>query len=102
MSDTEVERALSLLVQAARVSPPLRDAVAAVEAELRRLEAECERHRRANLVRAVVDGWDEALDGGLTDYINEHGWDAVPWKIAEGALQKKPNPSPGTGAVRDG
>lgn len=39
MADTAVEQALSLLVAAARVSPPLRDAVATVEAELRRLEA---------------------------------------------------------------
>lgn len=83
---SDVERELSLLVSAARVSPPLREAVAAVEGELRRLAAECERHRRANLVRAVVEGWDEHLDGGLTDYINEHGWDAVPWRVAEEAL----------------
>lgn len=52
-------------------------------AEVERLAAENERHRRANLVRSVIDGWDEAIDGGLTDYINEHGWDAVPWKVAE-------------------
>jgi hypothetical protein len=48
--------------------------------------AECERHRRANLVRSVINGWNEDIDGALTDYINEHGWDAVPWKVAEGAL----------------
>lgn len=34
----EVERALSLLVQASRVSPPLRDAIRVVEDELRRLQ----------------------------------------------------------------
>lgn len=35
--NAEVERALSLLVNAARVSPPLREAVAVVEREIRRL-----------------------------------------------------------------
>ena len=59
-------------------------------AELRRLSeeneklrAECERHRKANLVRAVLKGWNEEVDGALVDYVNERGWDAVPWKIAE-------------------
>lgn len=33
----EVERALTLLVMAARTSPPMRDAVAVVEDEIRRL-----------------------------------------------------------------
>jgi hypothetical protein len=57
-----------------------------IVAENERLRAECERHRRANLVRSVLEGWDEEVDGALTDYINEHGWDAVPWKVAEAAL----------------
>jgi hypothetical protein len=47
-----------------------------------RLDAECDRHRRANLVRAVIEGWNEDVDGALVDYVNEHGWDAVPWKVA--------------------
>lgn len=40
-----VDRALSLLVNAARVSPPLRDAVAVVEDEVRRLKAQVDRIR---------------------------------------------------------
>lgn len=82
-------------------------AVPSLAAEVERLMAECERHRRANLVRTVINGWDETIDGALTDYINEHGWDAVPWKVAErlsgeverlrAALQRiAKEPAPGT------
>lgn len=45
---------------------------------LREAEAENERHRRANLVRAVTEGFDEWIG----EAIAAEDWDAVPWKVA--------------------
>lgn len=43
------------------------------------LRAECERHRRANLLRAVVDGLDPEWIG---DAVSTN-FDRVPWLVAE-------------------
>lgn len=43
------------------------------------LAAENERHRRVNLVRAVVDGHEE----WIAEAINAEDWDAIPWRVAE-------------------
>jgi hypothetical protein len=53
-----VERALSLLVNAARVSPPLRDAVATVEAEIRDLR---------DVLVFADGGWVHQTGKGLAD-----------------------------------
>lgn len=53
-----------------------------LEAQRDGLLAECERHRRANLVRAVFDGYGE-LDEQITDLIHSDQWDAIPWRVAE-------------------
>ena len=59
-----VQRALSLLVMSARVSPPLRDAVRVVEDEYRRLTRENERLRNAILdIDAHATGFGEDVDG---------------------------------------
>jgi hypothetical protein len=54
----------------------------AAEARLEEVEAENERHRKANLVRAVLDGIN-----GVEEYINEASnepeYDRVPWLVAE-------------------
>ena len=55
----EVERALTLLVRSARVSAPLRDAVQAVEDEIRRLHREFEKlaarhHERVEQLKAEL------------------------------------------------
>lgn len=55
------------------------------EAERDAARAENERHRKANLVRSVIEGWSEEKDGALIDYINDEGFDPVPWKIAAAA-----------------
>lgn len=52
-----------------------------------KLEAECERHRRANLVRAVIDGWGNR-DDWITEVINNEGFDAVPWMVAKDLREK--------------
>jgi hypothetical protein len=56
----------------------------AAEARCAELEAECERHRRANLVRAVMKGerW-ETEDAWIVEAINSESWDAVPWRVAD-------------------
>jgi hypothetical protein len=46
------------------------------------LQVEVERHRRANLLRAVLDGHD-VLDEAVTAAINAEGFDRVPWLVAE-------------------
>lgn len=43
--------------------------------------AELERHRRANLVRAVTQGVDPEW---VSDIVAAEGFDAVPWRVAEG------------------
>lgn len=46
------------------------------------LQAEVVRHRRANLLRAVLDGYD-VLDEAVTKAINAESFDRVPWLVAE-------------------
>lgn len=50
--------------------------------EIERLRAEVERHRNANLIRAVTDGIEPEW---VTDIVNSKGFDRVPWMIAEKA-----------------
>lgn len=46
---------------------------------LQAAEAENVRHRNANLVRAVLEGY----DGAVSDIINDENFDKVPWIVAE-------------------
>lgn len=53
-------------------------------------QAENERHRKANLVRAVVryaEGRD--LDAWITEHINAEDFDPVPWRVAETAIAER-------------
>lgn len=50
--------------------------------EVEQLRAEVERHRNANLVRAVTEGYGW-VDEWITDAINVPTFDRVPWMIAE-------------------
>lgn len=53
-------------------------------AALAELEAECERHRRANLLRRIMMGGDLlSVDEWIVDCINEGTFDSVPWKLAQ-------------------
>lgn len=52
------------------------------EARARELEAEVERHRKANLLRAVLEGWEDR-DDFITEAINSKSFDNVPWRVAE-------------------
>lgn len=49
------------------------------------LSDECQRHRRANLVRAVLGGADPEW---IDDLIGSEQFDAVPWRIAERAIAR--------------
>ena len=50
--------------------------------ELDQLRSEVKRHRDANLVRAVVEGYGP-VDEWISDVINAPSFDRVPWIIAE-------------------
>lgn len=73
MAETEIEHYMKQVVQ--------------LKAENAALLAECERHRRANLVRAVLNGADPEWIG---DLIASGQFDAVPWRIAERSIQRAP------------
>jgi len=71
-------RALSLLVQASRVSPELRSAVAEVEAEMERLTRRCEVYAAGLTAIAIYEG--------------EHGLGyETPKRIANQALDRATN-----------
>lgn len=63
--------------------------VPALLGALEAAEAENERHRKANLVRAVTryaEGHD--FDGWVAEQINAENFDPVPWRVAETAIEK--------------
>lgn len=66
-----VSQVVSFLVQASRVSPQLRAAVAVVEDELQRLTAREERLTAA-LRLACSDGWSD-IDGAMDFYLRKVG-----------------------------
>ena len=71
------------MIDRAYMPPAAWDALVAVLRDADRrpdLDAENERHRKANLVRAVTDGIDPEW---VSDIIAAEGFDAVPWKIAD-------------------
>lgn len=45
-------------------------------------ERENERHRKANLVRAVIDGYGP-IDETVSDLIHAESWSRIPWTVAE-------------------
>lgn len=51
------------------------------------LLAECERHQRANLVRAVMEGYG-LYDEWVGELINDVSFDRVPWKVAEKLVER--------------
>lgn len=59
--------------------------IASLTVQVEELTAECERHRKANLVRAVLgttrDG--DAVEAWVTEAINAEDFQNVPWMIAE-------------------
>jgi hypothetical protein len=58
-----------------------RTAIVALDA-LDAEEAELERHRRANLLRAVLDGV-SSVEEFINEAVNEPEFDQVPWQIAQ-------------------
>ena len=60
-----VDRALSLLVNAARVSPLLRDAVQEIETEIEELREDVRKHQA--WIHAAVGDWDNADFDGAVD-----------------------------------
>lgn len=64
------------------------ETLAALRARAEAAEAENERHRKANLVRAVTSDWSEERDGALIEYINSEGFDGVPWRVSENLAER--------------
>ena len=50
---------------------------------LEAMQAENERHQKANLVRAVTDPLWSQHEGWIADYIAREDFDAIPWRIAQ-------------------
>lgn len=59
------------------------DDIARLLTGIKALESECERHRNANLLRAVIGGRAFEVDELVTDAINAENFDRVPWLAAD-------------------
>ena len=60
----------------------LRKAYNHLSDEARDLRTERDRHRNANLVRAVVDGYDGITEDFITETVHHESFDRVPWMVA--------------------
>lgn len=89
--DHSVERALSLLVNAARVSPPLREAVEAVDLEVRRLRLAL--YRTTLMVNEDPDDLGIVLDHDFGQAYLTVG-DVTADDLRENGRSPEPDPAP--------